>query len=129
MLAMLSLLGCTSSDATIDRDDPQPPVVNNGRVAVDLALSVDPYQSAITRQAEAVAQAQDQIATTDFRGIEGIQTADPVVTLFPYIINGNLTDGIFPGFYQKGVTDNNRHYFSNSLTELAIGTARLLQDS
>ena len=40
MLAMLSLLGCTSSDATIDRDDPQPPVVNNGRVAVDLALSV-----------------------------------------------------------------------------------------
>lgn len=40
MLAVLGLLGCTSSDATIDRDDPQPPVVNNGRVAVDLALSV-----------------------------------------------------------------------------------------
>ena len=40
MLAVLCLLGCTSSDATIDRDDPQPPVVNNGRVAVDLALSV-----------------------------------------------------------------------------------------
>lgn len=126
MLAMLSLLGCTSSDATIDRDDPQPPVVNNGRVAVDLALSVDPSQSAITRQAKAVAQAQDQIATTDFRGIEGIQTADPVVTLFSYIINGNLTDGIFPGFNQKRVTTTYRHYFSNSLTELAIGTARFL---
>lgn len=123
MLAMLSLLGCTSSDATIDRDDPQPPVVNNGRVAVDLALSVTPSQSGITRQTIDIAQAQDPIV---FRGIEGIQTADPVVTLFSYIINGNLTDGIFPGFYQKGVTDNNRHYFSNSLTELAIGTARFL---
>lgn len=40
MLAMLSLLGCTSGEATVDRDDPQPPVVNDGRVAVDLALSV-----------------------------------------------------------------------------------------
>ncbi len=40
MLAVLGLLGCTSGEATIDRDDPQPPVVNDGRVAVDLALSV-----------------------------------------------------------------------------------------
>lgn len=40
MLAILCLLGCTSSEATVDRDDPQPPVVNDGRVAVDLALSV-----------------------------------------------------------------------------------------
>lgn len=40
MLAVLGLLGCTSSEATVDRDDPQPPVVSDGRVAVDLALSV-----------------------------------------------------------------------------------------
>ncbi len=40
MLAVLGLLGCTSGEATVDRDDPQPPVVNDGRVAVDLALSV-----------------------------------------------------------------------------------------
>lgn len=40
LLAVLCLLGCTSGEATIDRDDPQPPVVNDGRVAVDLALSV-----------------------------------------------------------------------------------------
>ena len=125
MLAMLSLLGCTSSDATIDRDDPQPPVVNNGRVAVDLALSVTPSQSAITRQTEAVAQAQ-YTATTDFRGIVGIQEADPVVTLFSYDIDGNLTDGIFPGFVQKRQTTNYCHYYSNSLTELTIGTARFL---
>ena len=126
LLALCCWQGCASGEAPVDRDDPQPPVVNNGRVAVDLALSVDPSQSAITRQAKAVAQAQDQIATTDFRGIEGIQTADQVVTLFSYIINGNLTDGIFPGFNQKRVTTTYRHYFSNSLTELAIGTARFL---
>ena len=53
MLAMLSLLGCTSGDATIDRDDPQPPVVNNGRVAVDLALSVS-TTTGNTRMASAV---------------------------------------------------------------------------
>ena len=41
MLAILCLLGCTSGEAPVDRvDPPQPPVVNNGRVAVDLALSV-----------------------------------------------------------------------------------------
>ena len=40
LLAVLGLLGCTSGEATVDRDDPQPPVVNDGRVAVDLALSV-----------------------------------------------------------------------------------------
>ena len=123
MLAMLSLLGCTSSDATIDRDDPQPPVVNNGRVAVDLALSVTPSQSGITRQTIDIAQAQDPIV---FRGIEGIQTADPVVTLFSYDIDGNLTDGIFPGFVQKRQTTDYCHYYSNSLTELTIGTTRFL---
>lgn len=53
MLAMLSLLGCTSSDATIDRDDPQPPVVSDGRVAVDLALSVS-ATTGNTRMASAV---------------------------------------------------------------------------
>ena len=40
LLALCCWQGCTSSEATIDRDDPQPPVVNNGRVAVDLALNV-----------------------------------------------------------------------------------------
>ena len=41
MLAILCLLGCTSGEATVDRDDPQPPVVNDGRVAVDLALTTN----------------------------------------------------------------------------------------
>ena len=41
MLAVICLLGCTSDNATIDRDDdPQPPVVNDDCVLVDLALSV-----------------------------------------------------------------------------------------
>ena len=40
LLALCCWQGCTSGEATVDRDDPQPPVVNDGRVAVDLALSV-----------------------------------------------------------------------------------------
>ena len=107
MLAALCLLGCT----TIDSDDPQLQV-GNGRVAVDLALSVAPSQSVITRQTEAVAQAQDPITINDFRGIMGIQTADPLVTLFSYDIDGNLTDGIFPGFVQKKETATYHHYYS-----------------
>ena len=40
LLALCCWQGCASGEAPVDRDDPQPPVVNNGRVAVDLALSV-----------------------------------------------------------------------------------------
>lgn len=41
MLALCCWQGCTSGEAPVDRvDPPQPPVVNNGRVAVDLALSI-----------------------------------------------------------------------------------------
>ena len=68
MLAVLGLLGCTSSDATIDRDDPQPPVVNDGRVAVDLALSVSTTSGnsgATTRMAADVVQ-----ASGNFRDIQ-----------------------------------------------------------
>ena len=40
LLALCCWQGCASGEAPVDRDDPQPPVVNNGRVAVDLALNV-----------------------------------------------------------------------------------------
>ena len=40
LLALCCWQGCASGEAPVDRDDPQPPVVNNGLVAVDLALSV-----------------------------------------------------------------------------------------
>lgn len=119
LLALCCWQGCTTSDSTAD---PQPPQVTDGRVAVDLALSVSAAQSGTTRQAVDVAQAQ---TTPVFRGIQGIQSSD-VVTLIPLNAEGEPIDGTFPGFIVKREADNYRHYYSNELTELSIGTTRFL---
>lgn len=112
MLAMLSLLGCTSSDATIDRDDPQPPVVNNGRVAVDLALSVSTTagnSSATTRMAATTVQADG-----NYRGIQDLKV---------YALNSGNTQ---LGFYNNLTSvDGTRHYYTNQI-DLSIGTNRFL---
>ena len=112
MLAMLSLLGCTSSDATIDRDDPQPPVVNNGRVAVDLALSVSTTSgnsSATTRMAADIVQ-----ASGNYRGIQDLKA---------YALNNENTQlGYYTNLTQVSGT---RHYFTNQI-DLSIGTDHFL---
>ena len=114
MLAMLSLLGCTSSDATIDRDDPQPPVVNNGRVAVDLALSVSitaGNSSATTRMAADKVQ-----ASGNFRDIQDLK-------LIPLNSEGNVAGSMLQGL--ERVEDKN-YYFSHQIIDLNIGTSRFL---
>ena len=112
MLAMLCLLGCTSSDATIDRDDPQPPVVNNGRVAVDLALSVSTTSgnsSATTRMAATTVQANGY-----YRGIQDLKV---------YALNSGNTQ---LGFYNNlNPVEGTYHYYTNQI-DLSIGTNRFL---
>ena len=115
MLAMLSLLGCTSSDATIDRDDPQPPVVNNGRVAVDLALSVSTTSgnsSATTRMAADIVQ-----ASGNYRGIQDLKA---------YALKSENTQNTQLGFYNNLTSvAGTRHYYTNQI-DLSIGTNRFL---
>ena len=114
MLAVLGLLGCTSSDATIDRDDPQPPVVNNGRVAVDLALSVSTTSgnsSATTRMVADKVQ-----ASGNFRGIQDLK-------LIPLNSEGNVAGSMLQGL--ERVEDKN-YYFSHQIIDLNIGTSRFL---
>jgi len=112
MLAVLSLLGCTSSDATIDRDDPQPPVVNNDRVAVDLALSVSTTSgnsSATTRMAADIVQASGY-----YRGIQDLKV---------YALNSEDTQ---LGYYNNLTSvDGTRHYYTNQI-DLSIGTDHFL---
>lgn len=112
MLAVLGLLGCTSSDATIDRDDPQPPVVNNGRVAVDLALSVSTTSgnsSATTRMAADIVQ-----ASGNYRGIQDLKV---------YALNSEDTQ---LGYYNNLTSvDGTRHYYTNQI-DLSIGTDHFL---
>ena len=112
MLAVLGLLGCTSSDATIDRDDPQPPVVNNGRVAVDLALSVSTTagnSSATTRMAATTVQASEE----DYRGIQDLKA---------YALSGNSQLGFYNNLNPVAGT---HHYYTNQI-DLSIGTNRFL---
>ena len=114
MLAVLGLLGCTSSDATIDRDDPQPPVVNNGRVAVDLALSVSTTSgnsSATTRMVADKVQ-----ASGNFRGIQDLKH-------IPLNSEGNVAGSMLQGL--ERVEDKN-YYFSHQIIDLNIGTSRFL---
>ena len=72
MLAVLGLLGCTSGEATVDRDDPQPPVVNDGRVAVDLALSVS------------ATNGQTRIASSDVVNPPSFEIED--LSVLPFVI-------------------------------------------
>jgi hypothetical protein len=115
MLAMLSLLGCTSSDATIDRDDPQPPVVNNGRVAVDLALSVSTTSgnsSATTRMAATTVQADGS-----YRGIQNLKA-------YALDGDGNVLD-VITNLQREPNDESTYHYFTENV-DLSIGTQRFI---
>ena len=112
LLALCCWQGCASGEAPVDRDDPQPPVVNNGRVAVDLALSVSTTagsSSATTRMAAAKVQ-----ASGIFRGIQDLKA---------YALNNeNTQQGCYTNLTQVSAT---QHYFSNQI-DLSIGTNRFL---
>jgi len=108
LLAVLCLLGCTASDS----DDPQPQVIN-GRVAVDLALSVSTTtgnSGATTRMAAATVQASGE----DYRGIQDLKA---------YALDGENTQ---LGYYDNLTSvDGTRHYYTNQI-DLSIGTDHFL---
>ena len=112
LLVLCCWQGCTSSDATIDMDDPQPPVVNNGRVAVDLALSVSTTagnSSATTRMAATTVQADG-----NYRGIQDLEV---------YALNHENTQ---LGYYTNLTSvEGTRHYYTNQI-DLSIGTDHFL---
>ena len=112
LLALCCWQGCASGEAPVDRDDPQPPVVNNGRVAVDLALSVSTTagnSSATTRLAADKVQ-----ASGIFRRIQDLKA---------YALNsGNTQQGFYTNLTRVSGT---QHYFSNQI-DLSIGTNRFL---
>lgn len=107
MLAVLCLLGCTTSDS----DDPQLQV-GNGRVAVDLALSVSTTSGnsgATTRMAADVVQ-----ASGNYRGIQDLKV---------YALNSEDTQ---LGYYNNLTSvAGTRHYYTNQI-DLSIGTDHFL---
>lgn len=109
MLAVLGLLGCTSGEATVDRDDPQPPVVNDGRVAVDLALSVS------------ATKGNTRMASTDVNptslDIDGLSVLPFIVPSDQDSIRSTDTPAMdeVTGFATQG-----KHYLSNN-QQLNIG--------
>lgn len=114
LLALCCWQGCASGEAPVDRDDPQPPVVNNGRVAVDLALSVSTSagnSSATTRMVADTVQASGK-----FRGIQDLK-------LIPLNSEGNVAGSMLQGL--ERVEDKN-YYFSHQIIDLNIGTSRFL---
>ena len=109
LLALCCWQGCTTSDSTAD---PQPPQVTDGRVAVDLALSVSTTSgnsSATTRMAADTVQ-----ASGNYRGIQDLKV---------YALNNENTQlGYYTNLTRVGKT---RHYFTNQI-DLSIGTNRFL---
>lgn len=109
LLALCCWQACTTSDG----DDPQTPQVTNGRVAVDLALCVSNAQgnaSATTRMAA------DIVNQTTFSGIQDIR-------LIPLNASREVNGDMLTGLERVPTT---RHYFSDRVTELNIGTTRFL---
>ena len=114
LLALCCWQGCASGEAPVDRDDPQPPVVNNGRVAVDLALSVSTTSgnsSATTRMVADKVQ-----ASGNFRGIQDLK-------LIPLNSEGNVAGSMLQGLER---VDDKNYYFSHQIIDLNIGTSRFL---
>ena len=112
LLALCCWQGCASGEAPVDRDDPQPPVVNNGRVAIDLALSVSTTSgnsSATTRMAATTVQASKE----DYRGIQDLKA---------YALSGNSQLGFYNNLNPVAGT---HHYYTNQI-DLSIGTNRFL---
>ena len=101
LLALCCWQGCTTSDS----DDLQP---QNGRVAVDLALSVSTTSgnsSAPTRMAATTVQAGG-----NYRGIQNLKA---------YALDGENTQ---LGFYNNLTSvSGTRHFYTNQI-DLSIGT-------
>jgi hypothetical protein len=116
LLALCCWQGCASGEAPVDRDDPQPPVVNNGRVAVDLALSVSTTSgnsSATTRMAATTVQA----SKGDYRGIQDLKV---------YALKSEDTQNTQLGYYNNlNPVEGTYHYYTNQI-DLSIGTNRFL---
>lgn len=112
MLAVLWLLACTSSDS----DDPQPSIINNGCVAVDLALSVSATNSN-TRMASGV------VKPTSLSGLSLNFSVLPFIipSSQDTISSGNpLAEPITSFSLQE-----EKHYLSNQV-DLSIGTNAFL---
>ena len=107
MLAALCLLSCTTSDS----DDPQLQI-GNGRVTVDLALSVSTTSGnsgATTRMAADIVQ-----ASGNYRGIQDLKV---------YALNSEDTQ---LGYYNNlASVSGTRHYYTNQI-DLSIGTDHFL---
>lgn len=107
VLAALALLGCTTSDS----DDPQLQT-GNGRVTVDLALSVSTTSGnsgATTRMAADIVQ-----ASGNYRGIQDLKV---------YALNSEDTQ---LGYYNNlASVSGTRHYYTNQI-DLSIGTDHFL---
>ena len=107
MLAVLCLLSCTTSDS----DDPQLQI-GNGRVTVDLALSVSTTSGnsgATTRMAADIVQ-----ASGNYRGIQDLKV---------YALNSEDTQ---LGYYNNlASVSGTRHYYTNQI-DLSIGTDHFL---
>jgi len=110
LLALCCWQGCTTSDSTAD---PQPPQVTDGRVAVDLALSVSTTtgnSSATTRMAASTVQAEGN----PYRGIQDLKA---------YALNSENTQ---LGYYNNLTpVSGTRHFYTNQI-DLSIGTNHFL---
>ena len=114
MIALLALCcwqGCTTSDS----DDPQPPQVTNGRVAVDLALSVSTTSGnsgATTRMVADTVQAGGNSGR--YRGITNLRA---------YALNAsNAQLGLYTNLTSVPET---RHFYTNQI-DMSIGTDHFL---
>ena len=114
MLAVLWLLACTSSDS----DDPQPSIINNGCVAVDLALSVSATNSN-TRMAYGV------VKPTSLSGLS------LNFSVLPFIIPSSqdtITTSNTPlaGPITSFSRDPNHYHYLSDQVDLTIGTNAFL---
>ena len=114
LLALCCWQGCASGEAPVDRDDPQPPVVNNGRVAVDLALSVSATKGN-TRMASAVVNP----TSLDIDGFNIIPFSISSEQDSIRLTDASVMDAV-TGFATQG-----QHYLSNN-QQLNIGVNAFL---
>ena len=112
LLALCCWQGCTTSDSTAD---PQPPQVTDGRVAVDLALSVSTTSgnsSAPTRMAATTVQAGG-----NYRGIQNLKA-------YALDGDGNVLD-VITNLQREPYDESTKHYFMENV-DLSIGTQRFI---
>ena len=122
LMTLWTLQGCDTNDSDEN--------LSNDKVAVDLTLCVSPQlASPVTRQpADQTDDPQTDIPQIHggFRGIQGIQAGDPLVTLIPLSHEDNVFSTIIPSLIEKNVSSTYRHYITSYFTELNIGTEKFL---